>query len=1136
MQKKPIFFDPSGRRAGRVAGLAWAIALVSLVLGLGFISSLFLVPHTDDPLFGFMKSHFHHAPNSKAKAKLVAPGLLKPARQLEAQIRARQTVKSAPRYHSDTPLTKLSGAAKDPEKPLSIGFYVNWDDNSIPSLKRALTQLDCVVPTWLQLVGPQMRLTDEIDQRALDYIRENKPSLPILPLIQNAENGVWDGPGLGRMLAKRTARAALIGQLSDFVAAHNFQGLMVDFEAVPAASHKDFLAFLSELRESFKPHGWVVMIAAPFDDVEWNYPAYAKLVDYLLLMAYDEHWEEGTPGSIAGQGWFEQILDKRMKELDPSRTIIALGNYGYDWTHGQNAEDMTFQDAVLAARDSEAKIDFDPESSNPHFSYLEDDGKTHDVWFLDAVTAFNQIHAADSYRPAGYALWRLGSEDPSIWSVLGRAYDAPAPDTLKDIAMGSDIDFEGVGEILRIAAQPSPGARNFELDPDYGDVVDEEFTKLPSSYIIQRFGNKPGKVALTFDDGPDPTWTPKILDILRDKQVPATFFIIGQNAESYPGLVQRMLREGHDVGSHTFTHPNLADTSPGVTALELNATQRLFQAITGRSLLLFRPPFLGDAEPTTADELVPIQQAQALGYVTVGLHVDPNDWQHPPAEEIVAHTIAQITDPNPETRGQIVLLHDSGGDRAQTVAALPALIDQLRDRGYQFVAVSTLAGLTPLQAMPALPPGALGSLADRPIFLILGWAGHLLYALFLAAVWLGVARLVALCGLALVAKFQDRRRVRPVLPADPELISVLIPAFNEAPVIAASIDRILRSDYPNLEVIVVDDGSTDGTSEIVAGRFSGDRRVSLITIANGGKANAINTALRAAKGSIIVALDADTQFQPDTVSKLVRWFADPAVGAVAGNAKVGNRVNLLTRWQALEYIIAQNLERRALSALGCITVVPGAVGAWRRDMLRELGDFPLDTLAEDQDLTIALQQAGHKVVFDSEAIAWTEAPDTIKGLAKQRFRWVFGTLQCLWKHADVMLNPRCGTLGMIAMPQVWVFQILFSVISPLVDLLLVWQGIATYLGYLQHRAQFSPDNLEKTGLYYLAFLLVDLTAGLVAFSFERSENWRLVFWLPLQRFGYRQLMYLVVLKSIVAALRGLLVGWGKQERKATVPN
>ena len=215
-------------------------------------------------------------------------------------------------------------------------------------------------------------------------------------------------------------------------------------------------------------------------------------------------------------------------------------------------------------------------------------------------------------------------------------------------------------------------------------------------------------------------------------------------------------------------------------------------------------------------------------------------------------------------------------------------------------------------------------------------------------------------------------------PNTGETVSVLIPAYNEEKVIALTVERILSSDYRNLEVLVIDDGSADHTAEVVRNRFADEKRVTLISIPNGGKANALNTALRQATGTVVVALDADTQFNADTISRLVRWFADPEIGAVAGNAKVGNRINMITRWQALEYIVAQNLERRALSALDTLTVVPGAVGAWRREALLDMGGFPADTLAEDQDLTIAIQTAGYRVLFDTTAIAWTEAPATFR--------------------------------------------------------------------------------------------------------------------------------------------------------------
>jgi cellulose synthase/poly-beta-1,6-N-acetylglucosamine synthase-like glycosyltransferase len=370
--------------------------------------------------------------------------------------------------------------------------------------------------------------------------------------------------------------------------------------------------------------------------------------------------------------------------------------------------------------------------------------------------------------------------------------------------------------------------------------------------------------------------------------------------------------------------------------------------------------------------------------------------------------------------------------------------------------------------------------------------------------------------------------------SDDKLVSVLIPAFNEAKVVAASVARILDSRHVKLEVIVIDDGSTDGTSEIIRDCFAGESRVRLLTLPNGGKARAINAGLALATGEVVVALDADTHFEPDTIARLARWFTDERVGAVAGNAKVGNRINLITRWQALEYITAQNLERRALSALDCITVVPGAVGAWRRSALMKLGGFPIDTLAEDQDLTISMQKAGYRALFDADAVAWTEAPDTVRGLAKQRFRWSFGTLQCLWKHSDVTLRPRYGALGLVALPQAWMFQIILGLIAPFVDLLLIVQLIAVASDYLQHGSQFDATHLKLTLFYYAVFVVVDLATAVVAFMFEKRENWRLLWWLVLQRFGYRQLLYYVLAKSVSKAAMGHVVGWGKLDRKATV--
>ena len=997
--------------------LGWIVSVVSTIVLVLFVASLFFLPAVSvlplDP---------PHKRTAVATANDVAQRreLLPAARRLADA--ARSTTAATKWQGSTMPKATakqlLAARGRADSRPLAIGFYVTWDDSSFASLAAALPKLDWVVPSWLELTGPDLELKAAVDQKSVDLLRKQKQRPSVLPMLQNATDGQWDGPGLARLLADPAKRKARIDGLVAFLAANEAQGLVIDFEEVPKDAHRNFLTFLRELRTAFAPHGWVVAIAAPFDDPDWTYRSYAAATDYQILMAYDEHFEEGEPGAIASQSWFVDKLSRRMQELDPAKTIVAIGNYGYDWTGKPPAVDMTFQEIVLASKESEAPITFDAQTLNPHFDYREDDGSVHHVWFLDAVTAQNQMRAADVFRPKGYALWRLGSEDPSIWSLFGRPYDAGIPADLKTIVPGSDIDIEGQGEILNIAAEPASGARTFETDRTHRLITSETFTKIPTSYVIRRSGWVPHKVALTFDDGPSAEWTPQILDILKRKGVKATFFIVGENGETNPGLVQRILAEGHEIGNHTFTHPNVAEASAEGARLELNATQRLVEALTGRSMRLFRPPFFGDAEPTTPGEIMPVKIAQTLGYTTVGLRVDPDDWQGPSADLIVQRIMDRMADTNPETRGQIVLLHDAGGDRSHTVAALPRIIDGLRAKGLEIVPVSELAGWTLNQVMPPVPPEDRSAVVNWYVFITASWLQAVMHWLFMLAIGLGLARLVALCGLAIWSRYKSVPPP-PLAASDGVAVSVLIPAYNEAKVIAGSVARILDSRHAILEVIVIDDGSTDGTSEVVREHFGSDPRVTLITVANGGKARAVNTGLAASHGEVVVALDADTHFEPDTIARLARWFGDATIGAVAGNAKVGNRINLLTRWQALEYITAQNLERRALAALDCITVVPGAVGAWRRSALMKLGGFPTDTLAEDQDLTIAIQKAGYQAVFDADAVAWTEAPDTVAGLAKQRFRWSFGTLampmEARRRHAAAALRlarSRCAAAGM----------------------------------------------------------------------------------------------------------------------------
>lgn len=1123
MPERSVFHDPTGRRRKRFTLAATLFVLLNLLAAAALFASIRLLP-AEPPL-----------PIALERGKPLPPPRQSLLRRTSLSIdhAFQRLLGTRPPSARRVGALPAASAAAALGQRVSVGFYTPWDPSSVASLKQHVDDLDWLAPVWVTVNGPDHRLQALPDTAGRAIINGAAHRPLILPVIQNAANGLFDGPNTARLLASPMLRKQLLDRLEPFLVANHASGMLFDLEELDPAAQANFRLLLGEARKRFAARHWIIAMAAPVG-ADWDLRAFARVADRVFLMAYDEHSNDGEPGPIASQVWWANQVHAALLQLPRDKVVVTLGNYAYDW-HGKGGEPLSVEEAWQEAAESDAVPTWDQASGNSTFAFDDEQGQRHTVWILDGASAFNQLSLLERAGVRNVALWRMGGEDPSIWSAFGRSGKRPLnAGALQSLPEVSNVDVEDNGEILRIASLPSPGRRQITVGQN-GLISNVAFQQLPKPYTISRTGARLGLVALTFDDGPDRRWTPRILDILKADHVPATFFIVGENGLTEYVLLRRMIAEGHEIGSHTYTHPNLATVGRSRTLFELNATQRLFQAFTGRSLKLFRAPYFGDAEPTTADEIGPALEAQQRGYISVGLHVDSEDWRRPGVPAIVRNVVDGVLSANAERSANIVLMHDSGGDRAETIAALPQIIAQLKARGYQFVPVSELAGLTPAQAMPTL------STADQAtaqfslfLFLALGFLITSLGVLFAVALALGVARAVALSGLALLNARRELARVRP--PIDPAtFVTVLIPAYNEEAVIERSVRTVLASTDVRLEVIVIDDGSKDRTSAIVREQFGKEPRVRLLTLENGGKARALNQGLAIAGGEVVIALDADTQFEATTIARLARWFAaDPRLGAVAGNAKVGNRVNLVTRWQALEYVTAQNLERRALAWLGAMTVVPGAVGAWRRAAIADVGGYPADTLAEDQDLTIAVQRAGWQVTYDQSAVAWTEAPHTIRQLARQRFRWAFGTIQCLWKHKGVMATGEPRGLAFIGLPQAILFQLLFALVSPLIDLALIVSVTTTALSIHDHGLTYVQGDLSRMATFWLLFAAIDLVAGLIAFALERREKWRLIVWLLPMRFVYRQIMYYVVIKATVQALRGPKVGWTTVARRGSV--
>jgi cellulose synthase/poly-beta-1,6-N-acetylglucosamine synthase-like glycosyltransferase/peptidoglycan/xylan/chitin deacetylase (PgdA/CDA1 family) len=906
-------------------------------------------------------------------------------------------------------------------------------------------------------------------------------------------------------------------------------------------------AIVLEVVERLRPAKMLVGVRVSGDSSPSVLAAEASVADFVVVDAYRGTNPGASPAPLAPRAWVERSIGDAVRVVPREKLVVAFGTRAIAWPVRASdlalagpARELQWVEVMARARVAGVSPTWDAASgglvvalpgvtgipSIPRVrAHALDDGTLGMIaWSVDAATFADGRVLLARHGLASFALGKLGGEDSRLWRVAaGDPADRESlRAALETIPHAKAPDVIGDGVAMHVDFDEHDGRAAVELAIG-GRVEREEYLELPAAPTVVRRGQVPSRtVVLTFDDGPNREFTPAVLDILREEHVKAAFFVVGSQVEREPRLLQRVAAEGHEIGNHSFSHPDLGKIAGAEADLQVNATNRLLEAVTGRSTVLFRPPFRSDGCAEVLEDLVAIENGERNGMITVTSNLDSLDWTRPEPDELVAYVVRLLE----KRDGGVVLLHDGGGDRANTVKSLRPLIQTLRARGFTFAQVHDVFGYGDLAMVnPPVSQQHAAFVASKTVWYGGTFLLHAFGVLALLALALGLFRFAALAiGAALdrVEELRDRDALRGRSKLPRHLaVSVVIPAYNEAKVIERTILSVLGSRGVDVEIFVVDDGSTDDTADVVSKAFYIEPRVRLVRLENGGKARALNVGFELATHPIVVALDADTIFLPDTIVELARKFDDPRVAAVAGRAVVGNVNHFVGRWQALEYVIGQGIERRAWHLLGVVSVVPGAVGAWYRDRTIAAGGFGTDTLAEDCDLTITLQVRGYRVSYAPNAVALTEAPESVRALIKQRFRWCFGVLQTTWKHRGAMVHAPRGNrvIGMLLLPAILLSHLATPLLAPIADVAAV--------------AAFALGNAHVVIPYAVALMIAELLLTLLALRLDRASIALMSDWL-VNRFVYRWLLFIALARAVFAALRGGTVGWGKLVRTGTV--
>ena len=916
------------------------------------------------------------------------------------------------------------------------------------------------------------------------------------------ENLLLGVPGAGAFAGSLVAAATQSGAA----------GACLSLADHPGVSGAAIGALVSQWAPMARAKGQGVCLIAGAQAAWWQDPTITSSLDLAVVLAFQV---ANRPVAPSSRGFFRDVVLPVARAIPPDRLVLAPGGFGLHWRTGARAPAMlSYADAMLWADRSGATPAFPAETGNTRIDFLDAERRRNQIWLLDAVTLEDQLRALPTLQ--NIAVWPIGYEDPAVWQLLGNSPQAVAA----PIDLAKQIAQLGFGPFVTDILPGQIGHRVVSRDAA-GAVVAVRYPQLPLPAQMHRRGpDKKGTLAVTFSGLPNPDAVASLLTGLAARGVHATFFLTFADMLDRPETISAISRAGNGFG---VSMRSASEDWPGAEpfrAFVLNAQSLLLSESAGLGTAFVRDPAGRLTDPGTAQDLTRLTRLMGQAYLPVasGLAVPGADSDLAQRLDLVRQ--GAIAGDNPILD---IGLSGAGGQGAEVWAL--DLIDALVQEGFSFVPLSALAdSAKPLDALPAAAPA---SARDATSFAVLRFFQDNLAIMFIAMLSLDASRSFIYMALAFL-----RRKKPDFDPSWTPEVTVLVPAYNEETVIDRCLESLIASDYPHMRIVVIDDGSSDHTAEVVARHWGGDARITLLHEENHGKWHAENFALGRVDTPIFIGVDADTVVRPDAISWLVQQFRDPTVGAVAGFVEVGNRTSFLTRCQALEYIVSQAVGRRAFEVFNGILVVPGALGGWRTEAVRKAGLYSSSTITEDADLTVAVHRAGYKVRFEDRARAFTEVPVTVGALVRQRIRWALGMLQTSWKHRHTIREGR--SVGFISIiDAIWI-SFLSSLTAPFVDLLLI--ALVIKASFILATVGLAAIDLMTVVavIGYFGLVIVDIILATAAFVIERRRDAWLVALVPLLRFGYRQIMVYAALNALWRALTGRLYGWNKLARLGTV--